>query len=273
LLDGANGYGGLDPALTADLREETELTIADVVANDESLLTLVTGANTFANANTAAFYGWSVPGLSNTAFTKIATPDAARRGVLTQGAMMLTIGGGESYTHPVQRGRWVMDSLLCTPPGPPPPGVPTLPAATSSSLPMRDRLAQHVASPSCQGCHATMDVYGLGLENFDMQGRSRSTYAALNNAPIDASGVLPDGRSFSGPAEMAQLLGEDPRVRSCLATKVMSYALARPMGSVDDSCVARVLGTEYIQPGSKLSDLFTHVALSHQFLTQAGASP
>jgi hypothetical protein len=193
--------------------------------------------------------------------------------VLTSAALMLTVGGGESYTHPVQRGRWVLDSLLCAAPGPPPPGVPPLDQSSSSDLPIRDRLSQHVSSPACQGCHQVMDVYGLGLENFDMQGKWRTTYAALHNAPIDASGMLPDGRSFHGPSDMIAMIATDPAVQSCLSKKLMAYAIARPMTSVDDNCVAQSLGSQHAKPSSTLSELFTNLALTPQFTSQAGGSP
>jgi hypothetical protein len=273
LLDGTTGYGGVSFALSQALKEQTELMVEDVVTRDASLLELVNTDHTFVNKDLAAFYGWSLPAVTSSTFARVQNPDANRLGVLTQAGLMLTVGGGESYTHPVQRGRWVMDALLCQAPGPPPPGVPSLPSPISSTETMKERLNTHVASAQCQACHAVMDVYGLGLENFDTQGKWRDVYAELNDTPIDATGQLPDGRSFTNPAQMMTLLMADPQVRGCLAQKVMSYALARPMTSQDDVCVAKTLGMQYAQPASSLSDLFTHVALSHQFLMQAGASP
>jgi hypothetical protein len=273
LLDGTGGYGGLPQSVTDDLRQETQLVIQDIILSNSSPLDLVTGDQTFVNQDVAQFYGWNLPTVTSSTFVKVPIPDANRRGVLTDAAIMLTVGGGETYTHPVQRGRWVMDSLLCNPPGAPPPGVPSLDTGTPSNLPMRQRLTIHVSSPACSGCHQIMDVYGLGLENFDMQGKWRTDYAALNNAPIDASGVLPDGRSFSGPGEMISVLAADPAVSSCIAQKVMAYSLARPVAGVSDICVSQALGANYIQPDSHFSDLFTHLAMSPQFLEQQGAAP
>jgi hypothetical protein len=259
--------------MTDDLRQETQLVIQDVILSNSSPLDLVTGDHTFVNQNVAQFYGWNLPSVTSSTFVKVPIPDPNRRGVLTDAAIMLTVGGGESYSHPVQRGRWVMGSLLCNPPGAPPPGVPSLDTGTPSNLPMRQRLTMHVSSPACSGCHQIMDVYGLGLENFDMQGKWRTVYAALNNAPIDASGTLPDGRTFTGPAEMVSLLGTDPTVRSCIAQKLMAYTLARPTAGTSDLCVSQALGANFIAPDSHFSDLFTHLAQSPQFLQQQGAGP
>jgi hypothetical protein len=273
LLDGDAGYGGVPSEVTSDLIQEPQLVVQDMIANDSSFLTLVNGDQTFVNQDVASYYGWNLPNVTSSTFQKVPIPDPNRRGILTEAALMLTIGGGETYTHPVQRGRWVLDSLLCSAPGAPPADVPSLDTTTPSNLPMRQRLAEHTASPFCSSCHEVMDVYGLGLENFDMEGKWRSTYAALNNLPIDASGVLPDGGTFSGPQQMLALLAEDPGVRACLAEKLMTYALARPMDSDSDQCVAQALGAQDVQPTSHLSDLFTDLAMSPQFQMQQGASP
>jgi hypothetical protein len=273
LLEGTNGYGTVSAQTVADLRQETQLLMQDVLASDRSLLTLVSGDHTFVNQNLASYYGWSLPGLSTTTFTRVAIPQAERRGLLTSGAVMLTAGGGATYTHPVQRGRWVMDSLFCAPPPPPPAGVSTVLPMSSSNLPMRDRLTQHTQSTACSGCHASMDLWGLGLENFDMAGQWRTTYAALANLPIDASGVLADGRTFSGPAEMLGVLAADPAVPACLAQKLMTFALTRPMSTLDDTCTATTLGVANITPTSTLSGLVTQLVQTPQFQSQEGAAP
>ena len=41
----------------------------------------------------------------------------------------------------------------------------------AASLPMRARLAQHRANPSCVSCHTVMDPIGFALEQFDAVGR------------------------------------------------------------------------------------------------------
>ena len=51
-----------------------------------------------------------------------------------------------------------------------------------------------------------MDPLGFGLENFDAIGAWRTEDGKF---PIDASGTLPDGRTFDGPGGA----GDDPRER------------------------------------------------------------
>ena len=83
-----------------------------------------------------------------------------------------------------------------------------------------------------------MDPLGFGLENFDAIGAWRETDGGL---PIDAKGVLPDGRSFGGPQELSALLRKDADAfRRCLTEKLLTYALGRGLGPADRPAVDRI---------------------------------
>ena len=66
----------------------------------------------------------------------------------------------------------MLDNLLGAPPPQPPPDVPPLQENNEDvkPLPLRERLEEHRANPTCAGCHATMDPIGFALENFDAVG-------------------------------------------------------------------------------------------------------
>ena len=79
---------------------------------------------------------------------------------------------------------------------------------------MRQQLEEHRTDPTCASCHRRMDPLGFGLENFDAVGAWRTKDGKF---PIDASGKLPDGRTFTGPTSCAAILSADAtrsRVRS-----------------------------------------------------------
>jgi len=62
-----------------------------------------------------------------------------------------------------------------------------------------------------------MDVLGFGLENYDAIGKWRTMDGKF---PVDSSGTLPNGKSFSSPAELRGLLkGELPEFSRCLIEK------------------------------------------------------
>ena len=110
-------------------------------------------------------------------------------------------------TSPVLRGKWILEKILNAPPPPPPADVPNLDEAKiGSAASLRDQMEAHRQNATCASCHARMDPLGFGLENFDAIGAWRTQDGKF---PIDASGTLPDGRSFKGPVELKAILNED----------------------------------------------------------------
>jgi len=133
----------------------------------------------------------------------------------------------------VQRRKWLLEIPLGTPPPPPPPNVPSLdPHGKDGKLTMRQAMEMHRANPACASCHSRMDPIGFSLENYDGVGAWRDKD---NGAPIDASGKLPDGTVFAGPAGLKHLLLTQHR-DEFLATfteKLMTYALGRGLEPSD----------------------------------------
>ncbi len=68
---------------------------------------------------------------------------------------ILTLTSIANRTSPVQRGKYVMEVLLGTPPPPPPPNVPALPENADAHrtraklLSVRERMEEHRANPNC----------------------------------------------------------------------------------------------------------------------------
>jgi hypothetical protein len=130
----------------------------------------------------------------------------------------------------VQRGKWVMEVLLASPPPAPPPNVPTLDDSVKASeggklLSTRERMEEHRKNPSCTSCHKVIDPLGLALENFDAIGAWRTTD---DGSPIDASGAFIDGTRFSGPAEFRTgLLRYRDAYYTGVTRQLLAYALNR----------------------------------------------
>jgi hypothetical protein len=96
---------------------------------------------------------------------------------------------------------------------------------------LRQQMEQHRSDALCASCHSKMDVLGFGLENYDAVGKWRTQDGKF---PVDASGRFPNGKSFSGPAEMKTLLKQDmPQFTHCLAEKMLTYALGRGVETYD----------------------------------------
>src|SRR4029434_10958936 len=100
--------------------------------------------------------------------------------------------------------KWVPETLLGTPPPPPPADVPELVSnKDGKALSLRAQMEQHRSNAVCAACHARMDPIGFALENYDGVGKWRDEDSAGH---IDASGRLPDGSEFTGPAGLTQLM-------------------------------------------------------------------
>jgi hypothetical protein len=105
---------------------------------------------------------------------------------------------------------------------------------------MRERMAMHHTAPSCSSCHSLFEPIGLALENFDAIGRWRNF--AEGGQAIDASGAMPDGTTFNGPAELRQVLAQHPeQFVTVLTEKLLIYALGRGLEPSDASAIRRVV--------------------------------
>jgi mono/diheme cytochrome c family protein len=213
-----------DEALRQSFLTETSMFVSSIFREDRSLLDLLSADYTFVNQRLAEHYG--IPRVYGSQFRRVSLSDANRHGLLGQGSV-LTVTSYPNRTSVVQRGKWILENLLGTPPPPPPPDIPELKAAPHGKLlSMREQMQVHRSNTMCAACHARMDPIGFALENYDGVGRWRSEDA---DSPIDASGKLPDGTEFRGPAGLTQLLltkYRDDFVRTA-TEKLLTYALGR----------------------------------------------
>ena len=225
-------------SLRQDFVRETELFFDSVMREDRSVTALLTADYTYLNERLARHYG--VRGVYGSDFRRVTLTDANRRGLLGQGSI-LTVTSYADRTSPVGRGKWVLENVLGTPPPPPPPNVPELEPVEESGrvLAMRERMEQHRANPVCASCHRLMDPLGLALENFDAVGRWRAHMPG--GIAIDASGSMPDGTPFQGPADLRGLLVRNPEQFVTVVTeKLLTYALGRGVEYYDAPAVREI---------------------------------
>ncbi len=236
-------FPDFDDNLRRAFRTETQMFLESIMREDRSVLDMLRANYTFVNERLAKHYG--IPNIYGSRFRKVefGSEEKAldvRGGLLRQGSI-LAVTSYATRTSPVIRGKWILDNILGTPPPPPPPAVPALKETTGSTknLPMRERIAQHRANPVCASCHKVMDPLGFGLENFDAVGRFRTAEAG---APIDASGTLPDGTTFEGPAALQKVLLRRPEVfAGTLTDKLLTYSLGRLTEYSDEPVVRRIV--------------------------------
>ncbi len=234
-------YPYYDRTLADALHTETELFVASLVRENKSVLDLLTADYTYANERVARHYG--VGGVIGNRFRRVALP-AERRGILGHGSV-LTLTSIADRTSPVQRGKWIMEVLLGSPPPAPPPNVPTLEETQGTSagkvLSVRERMETHRSNPACMSCHKVIDPLGLALEHFDATGRYRIKDSGV---PVDAVGDLYDGTRMEGAGGLrSALIKHKDAFLLSFTEHLMTYALGRRIEASDMPAVRAIIRT------------------------------
>jgi mono/diheme cytochrome c family protein len=234
-----DAFPEFDENLRAAFEQETQLFLESNLREDRSVLDLLNADYTFVNERLARFYG--IPNIYGSHFRRVSLEGHdERKGLLGQGSI-LTVTSYANRTSPTIRGKWLLTNVLGTPPPPPPPDVPSLKETPPNGrvLTMRERMEQHRSNAACAVCHAQMDPLGFALENFNGVGEWRTTSEAGN--PVDASGVLPNGVKFNGPAELRKVLLSHPeQFANTVTDRLLTYALGRGVEYYDQPAIRKI---------------------------------
>jgi mono/diheme cytochrome c family protein len=262
-------YRDYDPALEEAARREPFAFFAEVLAHDLPITNFLDSNFLVVNERLARHYG--IDDVQGAEFRRVAIgPEHHRGGVLGMAGLMTYLADG-TRTLPMRRGSWVLRELLNDPPNNPPPNAGEIqPNTAGKNLTVRERLELHRRDDVCASCHAKLDPYGLALENYDAIGAWRERFNGegvhnANSPRLDVSGVFPDGRRFTTLEEYkAGLLSQKDRFARAFSTKMLTYALCRPVGYTDqrlvDSLVERLQKNDY-----RIQELVRSIVASETF--------
>jgi hypothetical protein len=249
----------LDDLLEESALEETRLFFTELLHEDLPARNIVSSDFAMLNERLAAHYG--LPCVQGVALRRTPLPkDSVRGGLMTQAAVLKVTANGTT-TSPVVRGAWIMERILGQKPPPPPPSVPAIDPDIRGAVTIRQQLEKHRTLESCNACHAKIDPAGFALENFDVMGGWRERYRseaegelaqgiaksgqkfAFHYAlPVDASGVLPDGRAFHDVRQLKELLlANEKQIARNLARQFAVYATGAPIHFADRAEIERIL--------------------------------
>ncbi|MBX7097422.1 MAG: DUF1592 domain-containing protein [Myxococcaceae bacterium] len=260
---------GWTPASAQAAARETQRFVEETMALDGTLSALLLSRSAWLDDESARLYGLSAVSGA------VELPATERAGVLTRVAFL----AGTSHrgaTSPPIRGNAIALRLLCQLPNPPPPGVDLSPPKEQpGGGPKTNRtlFEERTAPPTCQGCHASLNGLGFGLEHYGAAGAYQVQERGL---PIDARGVLRrtdvDG-PFDGALELSQRLARSTVVQRCAAEQWVRYALGRAPVAVEGPQV-ELLTQRFLDSGGDVRALLTDIALSPTFrLRHAEATP
>lgn len=195
---------------------------------------------------------------------KIHDSESTRRGILGFGAILGTLASNFE-THPIKRGHFVLENLLCHVPDPTPEGAVFKIPDVNPEMSTRERFAAHSNNAACKGCHIRIDNIGFGLEDFDGVGIFRATD---NGKPIDASGTMIgiDGKDtkFEGTGDLSNKLAGSRQARRCMVLQLYRYAHGH-MEKEKDICGVRALAESFEGKKLTLRDLIIEMTTHRGF--------
>jgi uncharacterized protein DUF1592/uncharacterized protein DUF1588/uncharacterized protein DUF1595/uncharacterized protein DUF1587 len=215
------------------LKSEADAFIGEIVWNEGKGVSDLFGANwTMADPMQATalaqFYGISG---SPDGTGRVSLAGTGRIGILDQGAF-LSVYASATASAPVLRGVAVLRRIACI--DVPPPAsvnIVVVPPPPDPSKTTRQLFAVHVSDPACASCHNSIDSIGFAFENFDGEGKARTTDAnppkPVDSTTTVASSLIDLGGSYADSAQLATKIAGSDAVRQCFARYMFRYAAAR----------------------------------------------
>jgi len=249
-----------DSRLATDMQAETLAFFEDVAwKQNRPLGDLLNAQLTYATPRLAKHYGLEAKSDALSRYNLADVP--ARGGLLTQGSV-LTIGGDDASM--VTRGLFVLNDLLDSEVGNPPPGLDTTPIPSKPGLSQRQISERRIADKSCGGCHSKFEPLAFGLEKFDGLGVFHDEDKHGNQLRDDGEIHFPgaaEAVTYRNLAELMNLLAESERVRECITRKVVQFAIGRPLVSADMPVVKKIHASSQ-QGGGTYSSLIKAIVTS-----------
>ena len=263
-------------ATQASASHETELFVRNTLTSGGTLRDLFTSRRAWVDGEMARVYGVPAPA-DPTAFVETQLPESERAGLLTR-ASFLAGYSHRGATSPPVRGNGIQLRFLCELPISPPPGVDlSQPKAAPGDGPKTNRqlFEQRTRPASCQSCHAGLNGFGFGFEDYDAAGRF---HTSENGLPIDARGAITGtdvNQSFDGAIELSSWLSQSETVHACATTELVRYALGRAPTNDEKPIVAQ-LAKDFVTSSGDLHALLLAITTSPSFRTrvaETGVAP
>jgi hypothetical protein len=157
----------------------------------------------------------------------------------------------------VNRGKYLMERLLCRNPGAVPDSVAAQIEtfnADTTGFNEHERAEVRMGRPQCWGCHAQFEPLAFGFSRFDGAGRYVGETDA-DQKPLPLDGWVPTGEdvepAYTDVASYMQILATNPVIQTCMTEHFIAFASARSSDEVARIEAERV-GEQYLANGSTL---------------------
>jgi hypothetical protein len=240
---------------------ETRGFFRECIAKNEPVKVLADSDFSILTQRLAEHYG--IEGVEGVEARRVSLPAMSHRGGLLTQAAILKLTANGTVTSPVTRGKWVMDRFFNVPSPPPPPGISAIDPDTRGATTIREQLDRHRSDASCAACHAKIDPPGFALEGFDPVGGYRTRYriAGSGDPPpplrlvtqplrfmlgpnVDASGRLPNGKSFNGIDAFRNEIARKPRIiAQGFTSHLVRYATGADISFTDRKAIETIVAS------------------------------
>jgi hypothetical protein len=263
-LDDENRGPTFTAPLIAAMKQETIDDVGDQIWDKaQPVLSLFTTQRTLLTPPMVTYYG---PGLGQPAadgsYSTAGLP--GRTGFLTHAGVLTE--DGTSTASIVQRGLFMLRSVLCQNVPDPPPGATAVVLAPATAS-LRVQSAARLVTEPCLTCHGQFDPLGYAFEVFDNMGAWQTKDVNGNAVRQDGWLTVPGGANvpYATVADYMHLLPQDPRVSACIASKISQFAWGRPM-TADDACMLQdIAGRMGSSQTTTFADVIAAIASSPFF--------
>ena len=249
------------PTIRDDMMEESVGFVAELIKRNAPVLNVVDSDFAYLNQRLAVHYG--VEGVRGHELRPVAIkPEHHLGGLLTHGSVLIGNSTG-SAPHPIYRAVWLREAILGDEVKPPPAEVPALSDSAGESadhaLSIKELLAKHRQSESCNVCHVRLDPWGIPFERYNAIGKyqamvpkdgtrvrgvgnnryqileSLEEYKAylkeINTETVQADARVPHGPEVDGLQELKKHLLENRQddIAENMVRRLLSYGIGREL--------------------------------------------
>ncbi len=247
-----------DEAMRGSMRQEFERFVGDMLFSEEATFDdLLRSNRTFVDDRLAGLYGVTPPGPD--IWSEVELDPAQRAGLFTQPAF-LAAHGHPLNPSPVKRGNYMLQNLLCTSVGSPPPIAEAMMSPKPQpGLTNRQVYEALTGAEQCTGCHSLINPVGFAFEHYDTMGRFRLEDQGL---PVDSSGTFLT-MTYADAVEFMADLAVDDQVQRCFTRKWLvfgmggAHVLPEMAGDAGDAFIAAEFNLRELQVAIATHPRFT----------------
>lgn len=242
-------FPGFD-ATTRDQLRGSMLAFLDEALTNGTLQGLMSADFAYVDEGMASLLG--IPGITGRSLTRVQLDPARYRGLLTQPTLMAMFGTADE-SHPIKRGTFVMDRILCTPALPPTENLPPFPEL-ERGLTNRQRVDRLTGVAPCIACHRIINPLGFSFEHYDGVGAYREQDA--QGLSVDSSSTIVglQDEALNGPVasalDLVRRLEVSDQVRACMVTQFYRAAFKRKEQGVEQATLERLIDAFEASGGS-----------------------